>query len=116
MTGGIGKVENILKLADALGEALRDSDRFKRLKELEEKVSADPEAGGLLKSFAEKSNEIRHKEMHLQPVEVAEKRVLMDIQEKIQKNAIIMDMLRAQADYAEIINKVNERIFGRLEK
>jgi cell fate (sporulation/competence/biofilm development) regulator YlbF (YheA/YmcA/DUF963 family) len=109
-------VENILKLADSLGEAIRDSAAFKRLKELEEKVSCDKEASELLKTFAEKSNELRHKEMHLQPVEVAEKRALVELQEKIQKHPAIMDMLRSQADYADIINKVNEHIFGRLEK
>ena len=35
----------------------------------------------------------------------------MDLEGKIRANETLMNLMKAQADYAELINKVNENIF-----
>lgn len=107
-------MEEILTQADALGDAIKNSDRFAKLSELELKVHQTPETKKILDDFMAKTHEIRQKEQNLQPVDVAEKRELSALEEAFRKDELLQEFIRAQADYAELINKVNERIFGKL--
>lgn len=107
-------MDNILKQADLLGEAIKDSDRLKNLNELELKINSEPDTKKILDDFMNKSQEIRKKEGDLQPIEVEEKQELAALEELFRKNDTLQEFIRAQADYAELINKVNEHIYGKL--
>ena len=108
-------MDNVLELARSLGDALKSSERFKALTEIENKVKNDKDASDALKNFTGKSAEIQRKEADLQPVEVAEKRELADLETAVRENELLRGMMQAQADYAEMINRVNEAIFGALK-
>lgn len=108
-------MQEITELAEKLGQAIKENDRFKKVKELEENLKNDDDAKKLIEEHEAKARAIQKKESELVPVDVEEKKELMAMEEKIRANETLMNLMKAQADYAELINKVNENIFKILQ-
>lgn len=109
-------MDEILDLAEKLGNLVRNDNRFRALMEAEKKVVADAEAKKLLEDFQTQSEKIMDRERRREPVEVEDKHRLRDLHEKVAGHALIKELTKARVEYAELMNRVNRAIFGREEE
>jgi len=109
-----GSIEDIRALAEKLGEAIARNPRFLALREAEKAIEADAEAKSLLKALNEKTLEILRKEESLKPVEPEEKRELSNLRSSVARNENLQKLQKAQADYSEMMNRVNRSLFDKL--
>jgi len=103
--------EEVLKLAAQLGEAIRRHPRYVKLRETDERVRNDKSATDALEAYNKAAEDIARKEHSGQPVEVEDKRRLRALQETVAGNASVKVFLMAQADYAELMRKMNDAIY-----
>ena len=109
-------MEDILELAQKLGAAIQNDSRFRALKEAERKVAGDAEAKKLLEDFQGQSQKMMELERRQLPIEPEDKRRLRDLHEKVASHPLIKEMTRARVEYAELMNRVNQAIFGSEEE
>ena len=107
-------MEEILKLATGLGEAILQHPRFMELRRAEGEVLGDQETKTLLENFNKERVRLLKLEREGMPIEPAVKKNLKDLEEKVKESQKLQALLNAQADYSELINKVNEMIFNKL--
>jgi cell fate (sporulation/competence/biofilm development) regulator YlbF (YheA/YmcA/DUF963 family) len=103
--------EEVLKLAAQLGEAIRRHQRYVKLRETDERVRSDKSATDALEAYNKAAEDIARKERSGQPVEVEDKRRLRSLQETVAGNASVKAFMAAQADYAELMSKMNDAIY-----
>jgi cell fate (sporulation/competence/biofilm development) regulator YlbF (YheA/YmcA/DUF963 family) len=108
-------MEDVLTRARELAEAIRGSERYRRLRALEEKVAGDEETQGLTRELEAARSRIAEKEKALRPVEVEEKRELARLQEQVRDCALLQELVAAQADFHEMMNRVNGTVRSVLE-
>jgi len=107
-------MEDLLALAAKLGDAISAHERFKALRAIEKRVSEDETAIKAQSELEEQVNKIRGLEDSGKPVEVADKRELELLQDAFRTNPFLQELVKVQADYFEMMNKVNETIVNQL--
>ena len=107
-------MDEIVKLADQLGKRIAESERFVNLRQAENAVENDPEAGDLLKKADAHKARLASLEAARKPIEPEDKREMQRLTEAMTNNEKLHALLRAQADYIEMMSKVNEAIRSRL--
>ena len=108
-------MDDILRRAEDLGRTIREHPRYKRLMEADERVRADKTATGALEAYNKAALKIAEKEHRQQPVEVEEKRELERLHRAVVANETVKAFMRAQADYAELMKRMNDAIYGELK-
>jgi len=103
--------EEVLKLAAQLGEAIRRHQRYVKLRETDEQVRNDKSATDALEAYNRAAEDAARKERSGQPIEVEDKRRLRALQETVAGNASVKAFMAAQADYAELMRKMNDAIY-----
>jgi len=106
-----GNFEEILSLARRLGEAISRHPRYIKLREADERVRADKAATDALDAYNKAAEEIARKEHAGRPIEVEEKRRLRSLQEAVAANETVKAFMVSQADYAEMMRKMNDAIY-----
>jgi cell fate (sporulation/competence/biofilm development) regulator YlbF (YheA/YmcA/DUF963 family) len=107
-------MDPILEQATKLGEMLASDPRFTKLRELESDVLKDPEKRRLLEDY-EKSRvtlELKQREFH--PISPEEKKAHAEITKKVHGVPALLELARAQADYAQMMDQVNRTIHEKL--
>jgi cell fate (sporulation/competence/biofilm development) regulator YlbF (YheA/YmcA/DUF963 family) len=107
-------MENILELAEKLGRAIAAHERFQALREAERNVTANEAANRAQTELEKHMNHIGELEANGKPVEVADKRKMEQLQNEFRSQPALQQLVKAQADYFEMMNKVNETIVSRL--
>jgi cell fate (sporulation/competence/biofilm development) regulator YlbF (YheA/YmcA/DUF963 family) len=107
-------MEKVLELAKRLGQEIHAHERHRLLREAEKKVLADPEAGKIQDDLEKHLLKMRDLERQMKPIEVADKRELSRLQDLARKNPSLQQLLKVQADYFEMMDKVNSTILGEL--
>ena len=107
-------MDDILRLASDLGEHISTHERFQKLRGAEAAVQADEVAGDLIKSADAQRRKIAELEAKQQPVEPEDKHELARLEEAIRENENLQGLLRAQADFMELMGKVNRAIREKL--
>ncbi len=107
-------MEEILELASKLGAAIANNNRYKMFKETEEQLKKDNVAKDISEKLEKQSKKIYELEKNLKPIEVEDKKKLQQLKEEVASNPSIQKFLKAQADYVELMKKVNERIKSKL--
>ncbi len=107
-------MEEILELASKLSEAIASNDRFKMFKETEEQLKKDNVAKEISEKLEIQSKKIYELEKNLKPIEVEDKKKLQQLKEEVASNPSIQKFLKAQADYVELMKRVNGRIKAKL--
>ena len=107
-------MEEILTLADKLGRAIATHERFQALRTAEKNVSENEGANRAQTELEKHMNHISDLEQSGKPVEVADKRKLEQLQNEFRSQPALQQLVKAQADYLEMMNKVNETIVSRL--
>ncbi|MHC4267956.1 MAG: YlbF family regulator [Planctomycetota bacterium] len=107
-------MEEILELASKLGAAIANNNRYKMFKETEEQLKKDNVAKEISEKLEKQSKKIYELEKNSKPIEVDDKKKLQQLKEEVASNPSIQKFLKAQADYVELMKKVNERIKSKL--
>ena len=107
-------MEELLALADKLGRAIAAHERFQALRAAEKRVKEDAAASKAQTDLENHMNRISELEMSGKPVEVADKRTLDRLQNEFRTQGTLQQLVKAQADYLEMMNKVNETIVSQL--
>jgi cell fate (sporulation/competence/biofilm development) regulator YlbF (YheA/YmcA/DUF963 family) len=109
-------MDEILELASKLGKAIAASERFQALRRAEEAIEKDEKAQQLTEALHKQSEKIRNLETKMEPVFPDDKRELARIQEEIAGHQPLKAFARAQADYAEMMARVNGAIRAELDR
>jgi len=107
-------MEKVLELAARLGQEIRAHERHRLLREAEKNVLADPEARKIQDDLEKQLLRMRDLERQMKPVEVADKRELSRLQDLARSNPGLQELLKVQADYFEMMDKVNSTILREL--
>ncbi len=105
---------DIIEMAQQLGKAIAGSDRFKAVTDLRAKIDSDEALQADIKALNELGTKIANLEKETQPVEPEDKRRLQELQHNVAGNAMLQDLARVEADFAEQMNRVNTAIHSQL--
>jgi cell fate (sporulation/competence/biofilm development) regulator YlbF (YheA/YmcA/DUF963 family) len=103
-------MEKVIELAQRLGQEIHHHKRYRQLREAEKRALADPEAGKIQDDLEKQLLKMRDLERQMKPVEVADKRELSRLQDLARANPGLQELLKVQADYFEMMDKVNSTI------
>lgn len=103
-------LDTVIEAAQALARVLAGHPRFIRLRDVEARVFADEGARDLADRFHHLRKAMRGKEAALTPVEPEEKRQLAALLDSVRGNPLLLELNRAQADYAEMMELVNRTL------
>jgi len=107
-------MDNVLELARKLGQEIRGSERYRLLREAEKGVLGNPEARKIQDDLEKQLQKIRDLELAMKPIEVADKHEFSRLQELAARHPGLQVLLKAQTDYFEMMNKVNNAILMEL--
>ena len=107
-------MEQLLKLASNLGQQIRAHERYRALRDCEKQTMADPEAREIQDALEKQLVKIRQLEQSQQPIEVEDKRELQRLQERARSHPGLQQLLKTQADYFEMMNRINDAILAEL--
>jgi cell fate (sporulation/competence/biofilm development) regulator YlbF (YheA/YmcA/DUF963 family) len=102
--------DEVLGLAEKLGEAIRRHPRYTKLREADNKVRQDKAATEALDAYNKTAHGLASKERLGQPIEVEDKRRLQQLHEAVAANDTIKAFMRSHADYAELMRRMNDAI------
>ena len=103
-------MKDIIETAEKLGKQIAASDRFKALQAGRKEVEADGALQAEMKALNEVSDRIARLEKEVKPVEPDDKRRLRELQEKVTGHPRLQELARAEADFAQLMNRVNRGI------
>ena len=107
-------MKNMIETAGQLGKAIAASDRFRAVADMREKIDADEALQADMRALNELSSKIAKLEKDVKPVEPEDKHRLRELQEVVTGNAMLQDLARAEADFAELMNRINHAIHSQL--
>ena len=107
-------MDPILEQARKLAEMLAADPRFTKLRKLESDVIGNPEKRRMLEEYEKSRLSLEHKQQHFHPITPEEKHAHADITKKLHAEPILLDLARAQADYAQMMDQVNRTIHSLL--
>ena len=103
-------MDDILKMASDLGELIAKHQRYTTLRQAEDAAAGDSETADMLKRYEEKRREMAEAEAANNPIEPEQKRALQEMTERGHANERLQALAKAQADYMELMNRVNAAI------
>jgi cell fate (sporulation/competence/biofilm development) regulator YlbF (YheA/YmcA/DUF963 family) len=101
-------VQELLKQARALGEAIASHPDVQAYLAARNKVDSDAEAQQILKSYTQHSARVRTLEAQQKPIEPDDKRKLVEYEQQLASNAALKELMRRQVDYVTLMNQVNQ--------
>ena len=109
-------MNDILKKAEELGKAISASDRFKAVEKARGEVDADKQLQADIKALNDLTMKVAKLEKDTKPVEPDDKHRLRELQEKVMGSSMMQELMRVEADFAELMNRVNRTIYGQFSK
>ncbi len=107
-------MDNVLDLARQLGQEIRSHERYRLLRAAEQKAMADPQAAKIQEDLGRQLEKMHGLESENKPIEVEDKRELARLQDLARSNPALQQLLKVQADYFEMMNRVNRAILTEL--
>jgi len=108
-------MEQLIELARRLGKQVALNERVVLLKKAQQIVNDDDYARELILEFQKQVEKIRQLEQEQKPVEVDDKHKLQEIEQKISIHEPLKELSRRQADYLELMRKINQAIHEELK-
>lgn len=104
------ELEKILNKANELGHLLQQHEIVRRFRDLSERLERNQASRQLLEELAERAqvHEIKLRMGH--PIEPDEKRRLAELEEQVEKDALIREFLATQGYYLHLMAQVNEAV------
>lgn len=103
-------MEDILELAAKLGKRIAEDARARRMAEARAAFEKSSEARQLLDDYENHQQKLGELQAANRPIEPEDKRKLADLHQKVISHAVLKDLLKAQADYLELMTLVSARI------
>lgn len=103
-------MQEVMKRAQALAEAILNSDVYQHMHTLEEQVTTDEEATKAIAAYMEKRGEVEKslRSADVDPQELANAaQELEDVQKQMEACPLIHEMRQAQQKYQEMMDNVN---------
>lgn len=100
-------MQSLLDQARALGEAIAAHERVRAFVDAQITVQKDSEAGTLLRDYYQQVEHVQKLQQEQKPIEVSDKQKLAELETKMSTNSVVSGLMRAQADYTELMNQVN---------
>jgi cell fate (sporulation/competence/biofilm development) regulator YlbF (YheA/YmcA/DUF963 family) len=107
-------MEEIIKKALDLGQSLAASERFTLLRAAEDAVEKDADTCKVLDAANAHRDHLTKMVADQKPIEPADKHEMERLSTAVSSNEKLQALAQAQADYMEMMNKVNEAIRGSL--
>jgi cell fate (sporulation/competence/biofilm development) regulator YlbF (YheA/YmcA/DUF963 family) len=107
-------MDSILEQAKRLAEMLATDSRFTTLRRLENEVLGDAEKRQLLEDYEKSRMSLELKQRELQPISPEEKKAHAEVTKRVHGVPVLLELARAQADYAQMMDQVNKTIHERL--
>lgn len=109
-------MEAIYQKAKELADLIYSSGLYRAVRDAEVKVDADEALKVLVERHNALAGKIAEKEKKVQPIEPEEKRELIKIREQMQGNQALQELLKAQTEYAMMMNRVSGILRDKLER
>ena len=103
-------MDDIIADARALGKKIAEHPRMKEFVTAARAVAQDTEAQETLKTYQRQAEKIHSLEASGKPIEVADKHALADCESKVAGNDLLKKMMKTQADYLEMMQRINGAI------
>ncbi|MEW6199075.1 MAG: YlbF family regulator [Planctomycetota bacterium] len=103
-------VPDVLTKARELGAALAAHPRVRAHLDAQRAVRADATAQQILRDYQAQMDQIQQREASHQPIEVADKHKLRELEQRLAGNESLKNLMRTQADYVALMNQVNDAI------
>ena len=107
-------MDALIAKAQELGRLLAEHKRFEALIAARDAVRKDAAASKLLRDYDAKAQHIHALLAQGKPVEVADKRTLSELEQQMASNESLKTMARAQADFSEMMSKINRAIYDKI--
>jgi len=112
-------MDEILELAAQLGKRIAADPRGKQMAAAQAALDGSLRDRQLLQDYETQQQHIHSLEMSGKPIEPEDKRKLADLHGQVIGSTVIKSLLKAQADYVELMTLVSQRIedaaFGALQ-
>jgi len=103
-------MDEIIELARELGRKIAAHPRTQAFATAGRAVTADPQAQKLLNDYQAHVDKIRAREQMRQPIEVADKRGLAELESKVVSHDGLKALMQTQADYVQLMQQVQSAI------
>ncbi len=103
-------MDKILELASKLGKQVAEDPRAVRMAEAQKALSESLQDRQLLADYESQQKKIYELEARNTPVEPEDKRKLAELHQKVTGSDVIKAIVKAQADYVELMTTVSRKI------
>jgi cell fate (sporulation/competence/biofilm development) regulator YlbF (YheA/YmcA/DUF963 family) len=103
-------MEEALAAAAELGKQIAQDEAFQRLRAAEAAVQSDAASQKILQEFDRQRRKIEALEGARKPVEPEDKHEMIRLSDAVHSAPKLQELVRAQADYMELMNRVNKAI------
>ena len=103
-------MDEILDLAGKLGDAMAADERGSKLRQALAAFRADAEAQALQQEYDAKVQDLQQKSMRGEPLEPEDKRAEAELRSRVAGSEVIMEVVKSQADFQQLMHKVQQRI------
>jgi cell fate (sporulation/competence/biofilm development) regulator YlbF (YheA/YmcA/DUF963 family) len=105
-------MDDVIEHAKKLAEALAANERTKAFHAAAAAVEADPVASRLQETYATAVQAVHEREAAGQPIEPEHKRAFAQAADAVRRSPILLRMLKAHAEYAEMMDAVQSILAG----
>jgi len=107
-------VDDALKLADQLGQAIAATKVAQDLRAAREAMHADKDTMDLLEKFMEQSAKLSQRIQDQQPIEPDDKHALNDLQAQVAAREGFKAFSAAQVEYVDLMRRISQSILKHL--
>ena len=104
------QTDQIINQASELGKLIANSPAGKALLKARQELQADQQAHKMLEDYQDQMQRIAQLEKDTKPVEPEDKRKLIELQQQVASHSTLKLWIKAQADFSQLMYKVNQAI------
>ena len=104
------QLEDIVAEAGKLGKLIAATAASKAFLETRQTVEEDKQAQEIVEAYQRQLGKIAELERSAKPIEPEDKHKLTEVQQKVASNETLKCWMKAQADFSELMGKVNKAI------
>jgi len=109
-------MQAIYDKANELADLILNSEAYRNIRAAEKKVEGNAEVKKIVEEYNRVAGKIAQKERELKPIEPDEKHEMLRVREQMQSNLLLQELLKAQTEYAMMMNRINTILMSKLER
>ena len=102
--------DQVIDKAVELGKLIANSPAAKALLKARQELQADEQAHKMLEDYQNQMQRIAQLEEDTKPVEPEDKQKLVEFQQQVASHSTLKQWMQAQADFSQLMHKVNKAI------